>query len=95
MIVKEFALKQQNKRGEWFRLLKIAVQFTQLGLSLVVPLLLCLWAAGWLQRRFHLGNWMLLVGLGLGLGTMGITFYRFICGILKDSNPNRNKKSKE
>lgn len=88
-------MKQQNKRGEWFRLLKIAVQFTQLGLSLVVPLLLCLWAAGWLQRRFHLGNWMLLVGLGLGLGAMGITFYRFICGILKDSTPNRNKKSKE
>ena len=95
MIVKEFALKQQDKRGEWFRLLKTAVQFTQLGLSLVVPLLLCLWAAGRLQRRFHLGNWILLVGLGLGLGAMGVTFVRFVRGILKDSKPDRNKKSKE
>ncbi|MDD6237102.1 MAG: AtpZ/AtpI family protein [Clostridiales bacterium] len=82
-------MKQQDKRGEWFRLLKIAVQFTQLGLSLVIPLLLCLLAAGWLQRRFQLGNWILLVGLGLGLGTMGVTFYRFVRGILKDTKPKK------
>ena len=88
-------MKQQDKRGEWFRLLKTAVQFTQLGLSLVVPLLLCLWAAGWLQSRFHLGSWMLLIGLGLGFGAMGVTFYRFVRGILKDTNSDRNKKSKE
>lgn len=82
-------MKQQDKRGEWFRLLKIAVQFTQLGLSLVIPLLLCLLAAGWLQRRFQLGNWILLVGLGLGLGAMAVTFYRFVRGILNDTKPKK------
>ena len=82
-------MKQQDKRVEWFRLLKIAVQFTQLGLSLVIPLLLCLLAAGWLQRRFQLGNWILLVGLGLGLGAMGVTFYRFVRGILNDTKPKK------
>ena len=82
-------MKQQDKRGEWFRLLKIAVQFTQLGLSLVIPLLLCLLAAGWLQRRFQLGNWILLVGLGFGLGAMGVTFYRFVRSILNDTKPKK------
>jgi len=41
---------------------------TQLGFSVLVPPVLCLWAANWLQRRFSLGAWVWAPALILGLG---------------------------
>jgi hypothetical protein len=48
-----------------FRLL---TWFTQLALSAVSPLLLCIWGAVWLRSRFQLGGWIVLLGVLLGIG---------------------------
>ena len=40
---------------------------TQFGLSLVAPPVLCMLGAGWLQRRFGLGNWVLPVAVLLAV----------------------------
>ena len=55
------------------------VWLTQLGFSLVVPPLMLIWLAIWLQSRFDLGSWVLIAGILLGLGgSVGtaLTFYR-------------------
>ena len=55
------------------------VWLTQLGFSLVFPPLCLIWLAIWLQHRFSLGDWVLIVGILLGLcGSVGtaLTFYR-------------------
>lgn len=55
------------------------VWLTQLGFSIVSPLLLCFLGAVWLRNRFALGGWIVVIGLLLGLGgafSAGLTFYR-------------------
>lgn len=43
------------------------IWLTQLGLSTVVPLAGFVLLAVWLKNRFGLGNWVLFVGIGLGV----------------------------
>ena len=43
---------------------------TQLGLSVAVPPLLCLYAADWLRNRLNLGLWIMVIALLLGLGAL-------------------------
>lgn len=82
-------MEQPNKQAQWFEWMKMAMGITQLGLSLVTPLILLVLLAFWLRKTFSLGNWVVLVGLALGLISMGLTFYRIYRGILKQS---KNKK---
>ena len=53
---------------KWTELLRLLSLLTQLGLSVIVPLLLCLFGALYLQNRFGLGGWIVAVGVLLGLG---------------------------
>lgn len=41
---------------------------TQLGLSIAVPPILCLYAASWFRDRFSLGLWVMGVALVVGVG---------------------------
>jgi len=50
---------------------------TQFGISLVSPILLCLFASIWIQKRFQTGYWVVIIGILLGIATMINTFYRF------------------
>ena len=53
--------------------------FTQLGVSVATPLVVLIGGAWWLQNRFQLGAWVLVLGIILGIGTaadMALRFYR-------------------
>ena len=43
---------------------------TQIGLSMSIPPILSLWLANWLQQRFQLGDWVMLLGILFGIGGM-------------------------
>lgn len=47
--------------------LQLLVWLTQLGLSTAAPLAGFVLLAVWLKNRFGLGNWVLFVGIGLGI----------------------------
>lgn len=47
--------------------LQLLTWLTQLGLSTAVPLAGFVLLAVWLKNRFDLGNWVLFVGIGLGV----------------------------
>lgn len=47
--------------------LKDLIWITQLGLSVATPLALFILCAVWLQNRFSLGGWVVILGLFLGL----------------------------
>ena len=55
-------------KNNTFRILQNLTFLTQLGISLAVPPVLCIFGAGFLQRRFGLGDWVLLAGILLGVG---------------------------
>ena len=42
----------------------------QFGLNLALPPALCLWLCSWLQNKFQLGNWIMILGLVCGVGVM-------------------------
>ncbi len=66
--------------------LKNLVWLTQLGFSIISPLLVCIFGAVWLREQFQWGAWIVIVGLFLGLGgafSAGVTFFRYTKHITK------------
>lgn len=49
------------------KLLNLLMWVTQFGLSAIFPTLLFLWLGAWLQNRFGLGTWVLVV-----MGIIGV-----------------------
>lgn len=45
----------------------LLVWLTQLGLSVALPPAVLIWLAVWLRDRFSWGNWVIWVGIALGL----------------------------
>lgn len=71
------------------KLLKELVWITQLGFSIVTPLLLCLLFSVWVRDRLHFGGWIILIGLFFGLGSAfsaGLSFVRHTRSLDSDSN---------
>lgn len=50
---------------------------TQLGLSIVISFLLWIMLALWLKKTFHLGNFIMIIGILLGLGSAILSFIKF------------------
>ncbi|MCH5188495.1 MAG: AtpZ/AtpI family protein [Oscillospiraceae bacterium] len=51
---------------------------TQFGISTITPMLLCIFAALWLQSRFGLGDWVMLVGVLMGVGSGFMSMMKMI-----------------
>ena len=69
--------------GEWSMILKHLTLLSQLGLSLMMPLLLCMGACFLLTSKLSLGSWVYIPGFILGIGASCTTawkMYRQITG---------------
>ncbi len=64
---------------------------TQLGLSLIMPLLLCLGGCYFLTSRLGIGGWIYIPGFFFGLGGSATTGYKFYKMIMKDEKANDRK----
>ncbi len=63
----------------WTKTFKYLSWLTQLGVSVAAPPLLCIWICWQLQRRFGLGEWLMILGILFGLGgsiSSAAGFYR-------------------
>lgn len=78
-----------------FSAMKYLSFLTQLGLSIVTPIVLCIWGAVWLQNRFGLGGWVLIVGILLGVGGGGSAFYQFYQFIQREEQREKERKEDE
>lgn len=47
--------------------LTLLTWLTQLGLSVAIPLAGFVWLGVWLQGKYHLGKWVVILGIVLGL----------------------------
>ena len=76
----------------WHRALRTHPWRTQLGFSLVAPPILCVGGCWWVQQRFSMGGWIVVVGLILGLGgsvSTAMGFYRHAC---RQSQKNQKQR---
>ena len=64
---------------EWSKAFRNLSILSQFGLSLAMPLLLCLFVAYQLREHFHLSYWIYLPAFFFGLAASFMTAYSFIC----------------
>lgn len=64
---------------------------TQLGLSVSVPPILCVYAASWLRNRFDLGIWIMVVFLIYGV-VGGVTAFWKVWKTAEKRHERQNKK---
>ncbi len=62
----------------YYKVMEGIVWVGQLGFSITVPPLGCLWIANWLAEHLSLGGWVYVVALLLGIGAAYVTFRDFL-----------------
>lgn len=71
------------------------LMLSQLGLSFIMPLLLCLVLCWLLTDKAGVGGWVYIPGFFFGLGGSFTTAYKFCLVVLKqDKKENESKKKK-
>lgn len=88
--------KQQSERRKEMKsrgnIMKNLSMLTQLGLSFITPLLLCLAGCWWLTAHAGLGEWVYLPGLFFGMGGSGMVAYKFYLSVMSRENKGEKKK---
>lgn len=63
--------------GKWSDIAKHITLVGQLGLSIIMPLLLCMGFSWFLTSKFGVGSWIFIVGIFFGLGSSFMTAWKF------------------
>ena len=63
------------------KIMKRLTLLTQFGLSLIMPLLMCLAFCWYLTYRFNAGVWVYIPGFFFGLGASFMTAYKFYLSV--------------
>ena len=77
----------------WAHTMSSLSMFSQLGLSLAAPLLLCGLICSWLTVRFGIGTWIYIPGFFFGLGGSGATAWKVYQNIMK--HQKKKKRTNE
>ena len=73
--------------------LTLLVWLTQLGISVAVPLSVFVGGALWLQNKFVLGSWIVIVGVVLGVMLAIYEFYRMMKLLDKVGNKKKHEET--
>lgn len=79
---------------EWSKALKNLSILSQLGLSLAMPLLLCLLLAYRLREIFSLGYWIYIPAFFFGLGGSCMTAYKVYLSVCKKEDKEKKPKNR-
>ena len=77
---------------KWSNIYRNISILTQLGLSLAMPLLLCLFLCQQLSLRFSLGEWVYIPGFFFGLGGSFMTAWKLFRSIMKREDEEKKKR---
>lgn len=90
--------KGERRVKDLSKVLTYIIYVGQLGLDLIVPVLMCLLGAWYLNTHFGWGMWIYFVGFVLGLGASGMTFWKFYTRVvmkgLKRSDHEKDNEKK-
>ena len=80
------------KLKQWSEILKNISLLSQLGLSLITPLLLCLALCWLLISKTGVGSWIYIPGFFFGMGGSGTVAYKFYLSINRQQKKEDKKK---
>ena len=85
------------RHKELMKIFSQLAMLSQLALSLMTPLLLCLGICWWLVSRHGLGGWIFIPGFFFGLGGSGMVAWKFYLAQMgaekKEEQQKKNKVS--
>lgn len=81
---------RNEKRKYWTDVFKQLSWLSQLGLSIIMPMLICVLLCAFLTIRFDIGGWIFIPGFILGLGASFTTGYNFY---ISESHKSEKDKS--
>ena len=67
---------------------------SQLGLSVLMPLLICLGLCAWLVNKNVIGGWIFIPGFIMGLGSSFMTAYKFYTAVIRKDEKDTKRKDK-
>ena len=79
------------KRVEFNEIVKHIALLGQLGLSIIMPLLLCIALCWYLTTYRNVGYWVYIPGFILGLGGSAMTVYKFYLSEIRKTNKEEKK----
>ena len=74
---------RKNNFTEWSEILKHLTLLSQLGLTLIMPVLLCMGACWLLTSKIGLGGWVYIPGFILGIGASCTTAYKVYLSVMR------------
>ncbi len=77
---------------QWSEIIRNVTFLSQLGLSFITPLLLCLAGCWLLTDKTMIGNWIYIFGFFFGLGGSGAVAYKFYLSINKQEKKKEKKE---
>ena len=78
---------------QWMKIYKDILMLSQLSLSFITPILLCLAICWWLSPR--IGLWVYIPGFLFGLGSSFMVAYKFYLSIIKKEDKEKEGKRKK
>lgn len=75
-------------------ILKQITLLSQLGLSILMPLLICLGICAYLTNKVGVGGWVFIPGFIMGFGSSFMTAYKFYMAVIKKESKEKDKKEK-
>lgn len=78
---------------QWSEIIRNVTMLSQLGLSLITPVLICLAVCWLIVSKTGAGGWVYIPGFFFGLGGSGTVHINFIF-LLTDSRRKRTKRRK-
>lgn len=76
---------------EWSKAFRNLSILSQFGLSLAMPLLLCLFVSYQLREHFHLSYWIYLPAFFFGLAASFMTAYKFYLSVSEKEKKQETK----
>lgn len=86
--------ERETKRKQISEIMKQLSWLSQLGLSLIMPLLLCVLGCAFLCNRFDIGGWIFIPGFFFGLGASFTTGYKFYVSEKHKSGKESKKRKR-
>ena len=80
--------------SDWMQALSDLIWLTQLGLSALLPPVLCMWLCSWLVNSKGAPGWLYAIFLLLGLASGAQNFRRFFARWRRQAAKNKNENSR-
>lgn len=90
---KELDEERSNWMKQFMKIYKDLLMLSQLSLSFITPILLCLALSWWLSS--YVGLWVYIPGFLLGLGSAFMVAYKFYLSVTKKEEREKDSKKKK